>query len=603
MDNTRIQKHLERVLQAEVFLRAERQSRLLQYIVQQTIVGKMGELKEYAIALDVFGRSGDYDPKVDSTVRVEVSKLRARLERYYQDVPGDDGIRIEIPKGAYVARFVETAPLAIRNTDSDRLPLTRRQWAVGGIGLAGAVAAAVLLTRRTTTLPPVFLVDGETAESGGYTAEAAQLMHSLSNRLGFAGVPAIQAKDLEQLASRSEGTAHCITVMAGRCWEDASRLRLVAELREVSCGFRIRSWVGDRETGDAASLARDGAKAIVDHAQQVLADRVSPDRKKALTAYRAGLTELLSGKDFVLQSTDEKLRRPGVEQLMKTARLLEEAGRLDPGFAEPQARLAWVYRLALELDRDMLEPAVRAVEKALSIDAMSVHANFVKGYLDMLENWNIAGAESSMRKCIERSAFHIEAYRFYSDAAAIRGRAEDALAVIARPLSVMPRSKILRFAAVTTLLHCGRGSQAERLARESLRWEPDWPLGRWLLGRALESQGRVREAEIELRAIHQADRKSQRFAAGLAHLVTGSKGRAAYAEGRSLLVNIGMDRTAPSLVGLLEARCGDLGRALDWMERAEREHDHNLPYSVIDPHYRPLRGTPRGERIYKRFAS
>lgn len=427
-------------------------------------------------------------------------------------------------------------------------------------------------------------------------------MHALANELGFARVPVIQAKDLDQLTAKAKGAAHCITVMAGRCWENPGRLRLMAELRDVSCGMRIWSYVQDREKGEIATLAREGAMTIAGQAERVRRERPSPERRKALAAYRGALNSVLDEKDFVLQTTEEKLREPGVEHLMRSARLLEDSARLDPAFAEPQARLAWVYRQALDLDRGMLEPATRAVQSALKLDPMSVHGNFVKGYLDMLEKWDIAGAESSMLKCIERSAFHVEAYRFYSDAAAIRGRAKDALAVMARPLSVMPRSKVLRFAAVTTLIHAGLPTGAERVARETLRWEAGWPVGRWLLGRALEAQGRGREAEAELRPIHRADPKSQRFAAGLAHVLAETRGPAGYREAMGLLVNIGMDRTAPSLVGLVEARCGVRERAVEWMERAEREHDHNLPYSVIDPHFKPLRGLPAIERIHKRFA-
>jgi len=100
VDNTSILKHLERMLQAGTFVRAERQSRLLRYIVTHTLAGDVENLKEYSIALDVFGRSSEYDPKQDSTVRVEVSKLRARLDRYYQDSPGSDGIALRFQREA-----------------------------------------------------------------------------------------------------------------------------------------------------------------------------------------------------------------------------------------------------------------------------------------------------------------------------------------------------------------------------------------------------------------------------------------------------------------------------------------------------------------------
>ena len=79
MDKARITRHLETLLASDAFSRAERQARLLRYIVERSLDGAKEDLKEYSIALEVFDRDPGYDPKQDSTVRVEASKLRARL--------------------------------------------------------------------------------------------------------------------------------------------------------------------------------------------------------------------------------------------------------------------------------------------------------------------------------------------------------------------------------------------------------------------------------------------------------------------------------------------------------------------------------------------
>ncbi|MFN7938984.1 MAG: hypothetical protein U0R19_36990 [Bryobacteraceae bacterium] len=600
MDNIKVRNHLEEVLRSEGFARAGRQSRLLRYIVEKSLSGSIDDLKEYTIALEVFDRAPDYDPKQESTVRVEASKLRSRLERYYETEGAAAAVRMEIPKGGYVARFLE------QPAEPPSAPVSRRRLLTAGLAIGGvaASAAAVLLRTRTgSRLPPVILVAGETAMRGGYTDDAAQLLHLLANELGFLRIPVMQARDLNQLAVQSQGAAYCVTAMAGRCWEDPSRLRLMAELREVSCDFRIWSADWDAELGAGEKQARHAASSIAQQLEQIQrTGQPSETRRNALVAYRRALSTVRPYKDFTLQTTAEKQGKTRIEVLLDGARLLEEAARIDPTFVEPLAQLAWVYRLTMEYDRGMLAQASHTANRALRMDPASVAGNFVSGYLGLLEEWNIGGAEAAMRRCIQRSAFHVEAYRFYADAAAIRGRAREALAVIAKPLSVMPRSKILRFAATTTLLQAGLGHEAEELARESLRWEPDWPMARWMLGRALEAQGRTREAEAPLRSIHQVDPRSQRFAAALAHLLAGTGGRAQYTKSMEILRSVGMEKTAPSLVGLVEARCGDPRKALDWMERAEREHDHNLPYSVVDPHFAALRGLERGERIYRRFA-
>ena len=69
---------LERVLSSSSFIRSERLSRLLRFVVERHLDGRDDALKESVIALEVFGNR-DYDPKQDSIVRTEVARLRARL--------------------------------------------------------------------------------------------------------------------------------------------------------------------------------------------------------------------------------------------------------------------------------------------------------------------------------------------------------------------------------------------------------------------------------------------------------------------------------------------------------------------------------------------
>jgi hypothetical protein len=62
-------------------------------------------LKETTIGVSVFARSPDYDPKVDTIVRSQVWRLRAKLRKYYASEGANDPIIIEIPIGRYVPAF------------------------------------------------------------------------------------------------------------------------------------------------------------------------------------------------------------------------------------------------------------------------------------------------------------------------------------------------------------------------------------------------------------------------------------------------------------------------------------------------------------------
>ena len=82
-------------------------SRFLRFVVEQTLNGGAGGIKEYTIGIEVFDKPEHYDPKADSTVRTEAAKLRARLNRYYEVDGREDSVIISIPKGSYVTVFSE----------------------------------------------------------------------------------------------------------------------------------------------------------------------------------------------------------------------------------------------------------------------------------------------------------------------------------------------------------------------------------------------------------------------------------------------------------------------------------------------------------------
>src|SRR5215469_10593768 len=96
---------LERLLSSRTFQAARAQKRFLQYTIAETIAGRAYLLKEYSLALEVFGRSKSFDPRLNNIVRVEASKLRVKLAKYYETEGRQDVVRIEFPKGRYAPVF------------------------------------------------------------------------------------------------------------------------------------------------------------------------------------------------------------------------------------------------------------------------------------------------------------------------------------------------------------------------------------------------------------------------------------------------------------------------------------------------------------------
>jgi tetratricopeptide (TPR) repeat protein len=105
IDQGQVKRQLERICGSPQFRAAGRLRDFLIFVVEQTLAGNKQQLKEYSIATDVYARLPSFDPKLDSIVRVEAIKLRARLGEYYGGNGSSDEIRICIPKGGYVPEF------------------------------------------------------------------------------------------------------------------------------------------------------------------------------------------------------------------------------------------------------------------------------------------------------------------------------------------------------------------------------------------------------------------------------------------------------------------------------------------------------------------
>jgi hypothetical protein len=90
-----------RIVKSEVLRGSESLCHLLEYLASHSLGERSGSVKEYQIATEVFGRTVDFDPRLDSTVRVQTSRLRAKLAEYYAGPGAQDPVVVEIPRGAY----------------------------------------------------------------------------------------------------------------------------------------------------------------------------------------------------------------------------------------------------------------------------------------------------------------------------------------------------------------------------------------------------------------------------------------------------------------------------------------------------------------------
>ena len=163
-DREAIREQLGRLLGSTVFKRSKGCSNLLAYVVNRTLDGDAEHLKERSIGIEVFGRAPDYDTASDHVVRSAAGDVRKRLAQYYLQPGHSSELRIEIPPGSYIPRFIvypaappqepeETAagPVSIRGRRRIFGFTAGRQRWMAALTIGGAAILTILVLILTMT--------------------------------------------------------------------------------------------------------------------------------------------------------------------------------------------------------------------------------------------------------------------------------------------------------------------------------------------------------------------------------------------------------------------------------------------------------------------
>src|SRR5947207_2954585 len=110
LDPILVRMELEKIVASPLLARSGQRVRLLRYLIESELAGRIGMLKESVIGVEVFGRPAGWDTQADSIVRVQSARLRERLREYYATEGQNDPIVIEIPKGGYTPQWRAVAP-------------------------------------------------------------------------------------------------------------------------------------------------------------------------------------------------------------------------------------------------------------------------------------------------------------------------------------------------------------------------------------------------------------------------------------------------------------------------------------------------------------
>jgi hypothetical protein len=105
-----IRAQLDLLVRDDVFRSSKRSVAFLKYVVEQTLNGSAGQIKERTIGMEVFGRNPSYETNLDHIVRTAATELRRRLATYYVDEKHRLELRMSLVPGSYIPRFTLPEP-------------------------------------------------------------------------------------------------------------------------------------------------------------------------------------------------------------------------------------------------------------------------------------------------------------------------------------------------------------------------------------------------------------------------------------------------------------------------------------------------------------
>ena len=148
---------LERIVVSDIFRSSPQLAAFLNFVVEAVLHGKSDRIKGYTIGVEVLRRDIKFDPQIDPIVRVEATRLRRTLERYYSGPGLDDSVIIDLPRGSYVPTFRHRSDILEdpETPDTPGLAARRSTWLVAGLLLLAACTSAwvVLINHSQAPAP------------------------------------------------------------------------------------------------------------------------------------------------------------------------------------------------------------------------------------------------------------------------------------------------------------------------------------------------------------------------------------------------------------------------------------------------------------------
>lgn len=596
-----IRAQLAKVVGSNTFAHAASLRRLLQYVVEESLVGHARDLKEYRVGVEALGRPNSFDPETDPIVRVQARRLRGKLEEYYRQEGRSDVLAINLPKGAYVPTFEERSA----GPPTPTLHSRRKVAALAASLAAGTAAGGWLLFRANRTragnavaggygsiaVLPLVNLSGDPSRdffADGLTEALITNLSKIRSLRVLSRTSAMTYKNAAKKVAQIAREVNVDAVVEGSVNVSGNRVRIVVQLIDAASDRHLWAETYDREAADALQLQSEVARSV---AASIRANLTTPEIESLAAAPRLhpdALEPYLQARYQASQSTGAALN--------KSIDLYQRAIALDPGYAPAHSGQAfsYIFLCGRELPPHSGMPKAKAASlRAIELDERLAEAHAALGWVHLQYEWDWRAAEDRIRKSLGLNPSSPVAHQLMALYLIMRGEHQKAIAEALLALELDPLS-LMSHAYLQLIYFAARDfRRVIDLGLRVLERNPKHAAGHLMLALAYEKSGRVREAMEHFRTASRLDENGY-LAMSLAHgyALVGSKDQA-----RRLLermVELSKRRYICAFeVAAVYVALGEADPAFEWFGKAVADRSECLVWAKVSPWLDPVRSDPR----------
>lgn len=416
----KVRHYADKVLASPYFCNSPRQQRFLDYLISHSLNDETGQLKGYTIGIEVFDKEIDFDPSVDSIVRVEATRIRNKLREYYDNEGASDEVRIHFRKGSYKLDFSISAQSDEAN-EVDKISYPE------------------LVTNKPSVvvLPFVSISADDSRDyfADGITDSLISLLSRLSGLFIISRQSSFAYKDTVKTSKEIATELGVQFLLEGSVQHAGDRVRIAANLVSAKDNTHIWSERYERDLIDIFTLQDELTQQIANALQVQLTSE--EDKIFGLKA-----TNSMEAHDTLLRGIATYLNYS--PQTTKDAiELFYKVLELDADYVAANAWLARAlsFMWAMNWDRSpsVLDSAHFYAQHALKLEPDSPYANSMMGWILMWQEQ----AEASIfycKKAVSLDPNNAEAMLFLSMTLSSANQGEEALVYIEKVMRLTPTS-------------------------------------------------------------------------------------------------------------------------------------------------------------------